>query len=221
VRSRSNQKGFTIIEVLIVLAIAALILLVVFLAIPGLQSSQSNSARRSDVAKIKIALFTYYSQNNSWPPGSGNGGICFVSQGGSNGTLFENPNPSYCGGTSGADSQWFKDNVIPGLAFYKKITQYFYASDNFWNGNRYLLTYLQTLQVPGNNPSCGWSGYIANGDCTANSFGVLNIPDTSTVWIASAEQCSGNSQITGLPSNSNMVIVYWLANGTSQCMNVL
>ncbi len=217
-RSRSSQKGFTIIEVLIVLAIAALILLVVFLAIPGLQRSQSNSARRSDVAKIKIALFTYYSQNNSWPPGSGNGGICFLSQGGYNGTLFENGSPSYCGGTSGTDSQWFKDNVIPGLAFYKKITQYFYASDYFWSGTRNLLTYSQT---PGITTVCGVSGYIANGDCSANGFGVLNIPDTSTVWIASAEQCSGNSQITGLPSDSNMVIVYWLANGTSQCMNVL
>ncbi|HPW47952.1 MAG TPA: prepilin-type N-terminal cleavage/methylation domain-containing protein, partial [Candidatus Saccharibacteria bacterium] len=34
---KKDQKGFTIIEVLIVLAIAALILLIVFLAVPALQ----------------------------------------------------------------------------------------------------------------------------------------------------------------------------------------
>jgi prepilin-type N-terminal cleavage/methylation domain-containing protein len=34
---QKRQQGFTIIEVLIVLAIAALILLIVFLAVPALQ----------------------------------------------------------------------------------------------------------------------------------------------------------------------------------------
>ncbi|MDQ3065292.1 MAG: prepilin-type N-terminal cleavage/methylation domain-containing protein, partial [bacterium] len=36
-RIKNNNKGFTIIEVLIVLAIAGLIMLIVFLAVPALQ----------------------------------------------------------------------------------------------------------------------------------------------------------------------------------------
>ena len=48
---KKNSKGFTIIEVLIVLAIAGLIMLVVFLAVPALQRNQRNSSRRSDVSK--------------------------------------------------------------------------------------------------------------------------------------------------------------------------
>ena len=62
--TNQDQKGFTIIEVLIVLAIAALILLVVFLAIPGLQRSQRNSARKSDAGRIVTGLSNYVSNNN-------------------------------------------------------------------------------------------------------------------------------------------------------------
>ena len=38
-----NKKGFTIIEVVLVLAIAGLIFLMVFLALPALQRSQRDS----------------------------------------------------------------------------------------------------------------------------------------------------------------------------------
>ena len=43
-----DKKGFTIIEVLIVLAIVGLIMLVVFLAVPALRRNSSNTARTSD-----------------------------------------------------------------------------------------------------------------------------------------------------------------------------
>ena len=47
-----NQEGFTIIEVLIVLAIAGLIMLVVFLAVPALQRNARNTQRKSDVSGL-------------------------------------------------------------------------------------------------------------------------------------------------------------------------
>jgi len=50
---RNNQGGFTIVEVMIVLAIAGLILAVVFIAVPALQRNQRNSARQNDVAYIQ------------------------------------------------------------------------------------------------------------------------------------------------------------------------
>ncbi len=53
---KQNQKGFTIIEVLIVLAIAALIMLVVFLAVPALRRNAANSGRANDAAKISAAV---------------------------------------------------------------------------------------------------------------------------------------------------------------------
>lgn len=53
---KKNNKGFTIIEVLIVLAIAGLILLIVFLAVPALQRNSRNNQRNSDASKIGAAV---------------------------------------------------------------------------------------------------------------------------------------------------------------------
>ena len=54
-----KQRGFTIIEVALVLAIAGLIFLVVFLALPALQNSQKDTARKQDVARVVSALQAY------------------------------------------------------------------------------------------------------------------------------------------------------------------
>ena len=55
----NNQPGFTIIEVALVLAIAGLIFLVVFLALPALQNSQKDTAIRESVAHVVSALESY------------------------------------------------------------------------------------------------------------------------------------------------------------------
>ncbi len=60
---KKNNSGFTIIEVLIVLAIAGLILLVVFLAVPALQRNARNTSRKSDVSAL-LAAVTEDSSNN-------------------------------------------------------------------------------------------------------------------------------------------------------------
>lgn len=51
-----DKKGFTIIEVLIVLAIAGLIMLVIFLAVPTLQRNQRNNARQTDANNLVAAV---------------------------------------------------------------------------------------------------------------------------------------------------------------------
>lgn len=58
-----KQKGFTIIEVVLVLAIAALIFLMVFIALPALQSSQRDTARKNDVSIVASAVNTWSSNN--------------------------------------------------------------------------------------------------------------------------------------------------------------
>ncbi|HEX5797975.1 MAG TPA: type II secretion system protein [Candidatus Saccharimonadales bacterium] len=49
---QNRSEGFTIIEVLIVLAIAGLIMLIVFLAVPALQRNSRNTQRNSDASLI-------------------------------------------------------------------------------------------------------------------------------------------------------------------------
>ena len=71
--TKEKQKGFTIIEVVLVLAIAGLIFLVVFLALPALQRSQRDNQRRSDVGRAVAAIQSYQSNmNGKLPVGTNN-----------------------------------------------------------------------------------------------------------------------------------------------------
>lgn len=68
VTQKNQQKGFTIIEVVLVLAIAALIFLMVFIALPALQRSQRDTQRKADIARVQTAIQNYQSNNrNSLP----------------------------------------------------------------------------------------------------------------------------------------------------------
>lgn len=69
--TKSDQKGFTIIEVMIVLAIAGLILLIVFLAVPALQRNSRNTSRKNDVGRVSSALNEWASNNNGTTFGTG------------------------------------------------------------------------------------------------------------------------------------------------------
>jgi prepilin-type N-terminal cleavage/methylation domain-containing protein len=64
----NKQKGFTIIEVVLVLAIAALIFLMVFIALPALQRSQRDTQRKNDVARVQTAIQNYQSNNRNALP---------------------------------------------------------------------------------------------------------------------------------------------------------
>ena len=67
-KSNRSEKGFTIIEVMIVLAIAGLILLIVFLAVPALQRNGRNTTKRSDVSKALGAVGEFVTNNNGKVP---------------------------------------------------------------------------------------------------------------------------------------------------------
>ena len=60
---KQNTKGFTIIEVVLVLAIAGLIFLMVFIALPALQSGQRDTARKTDVGSVATAVSNYTANN--------------------------------------------------------------------------------------------------------------------------------------------------------------
>ena len=61
---RKRTQGFTIIEVLIVLAIAGLIMAIVFLAVPALRRNSSNTSRRSDASHL-AGLVNEYASNHA------------------------------------------------------------------------------------------------------------------------------------------------------------
>ena len=61
--SSSQKPAFTIIEVVLVLAIAGLIFLMVFIALPALQRNQRDTQRKNDMARLKTAMDSYKSNN--------------------------------------------------------------------------------------------------------------------------------------------------------------
>lgn len=68
VQSTNSNKGFTIIEVVLVLAIAGLIFLMVFIALPALQRNQRDTARKNEVSKVLAAVTSYQGNNRGQTP---------------------------------------------------------------------------------------------------------------------------------------------------------
>lgn len=67
---KERQKGFTLIEIVLVLAIAGLILLMVFLAVSGAQRSRRDTQREEDAGRIASQLEQYASNNSGDYPGT-------------------------------------------------------------------------------------------------------------------------------------------------------
>ena len=69
--NKNTKKGFTIIEVVLVLAIAGLIFLMVFLALPALQRSQRDTQRKNDASRLRAAITDFQSNNRGAVPFDG------------------------------------------------------------------------------------------------------------------------------------------------------
>lgn len=67
---KQKEKGFTIIEVVLVLAIAGLIFMMVFVALPGLQRAQRDTQRKNDMSRVMTQISSYSSNNRGAIPGS-------------------------------------------------------------------------------------------------------------------------------------------------------
>lgn len=62
---KDNKKGFTIIEVVLVLAIAGLIFAMVFIALPALRRSQRDHSRENDASVVAAAITKWNSANRN------------------------------------------------------------------------------------------------------------------------------------------------------------
>ncbi|HSX01677.1 MAG TPA: type II secretion system protein [Candidatus Saccharimonas sp.] len=63
-----REKGFTLIEIVLVLAIAGLLLVIVFLAVSGAQASRRDTQRKSDLGRLYGQLESYASNNSGTYP---------------------------------------------------------------------------------------------------------------------------------------------------------
>ena len=65
---KNKERGFTIIEVVLVLAIAGLIFLMVFIALPALQRGQRDTQRKNDLSRFITAVTSYQTNNRGALP---------------------------------------------------------------------------------------------------------------------------------------------------------
>lgn len=78
--TKKEAKGFTIIEVVLVLAIAGLIFLMVFIALPALQRNQRDTQRKNDLSRLQTAITSYTSNNRGALPATAAAWNTFVDQ---------------------------------------------------------------------------------------------------------------------------------------------
>jgi prepilin-type N-terminal cleavage/methylation domain-containing protein len=67
IKKRLNNKGFTIIEVMIVVAIAGLIMVILFIAVPQAQKSQRDTYRRHYVGLLMHSNEEFLKNNSKFP----------------------------------------------------------------------------------------------------------------------------------------------------------
>jgi prepilin-type N-terminal cleavage/methylation domain-containing protein len=70
-----KAEGFTIIEVMIVLAIAGLIMVIVFIAVPQLQRNQRDNARQNTANRVESEFETFAGNNQGQYPVDGAAGV--------------------------------------------------------------------------------------------------------------------------------------------------
>ena len=66
----NNKKGFTLVELLVVVAIVAILSVTAYVALGGQTGKARDSRRKSDIAAIQNALELYYINNDSRYPNS-------------------------------------------------------------------------------------------------------------------------------------------------------
>src|SRR5476649_94013 len=64
---KKNNKGFTIVELLIVIVVIGILALLVITTYSGIQAKARNSMRASDVKSLQTQIEAYFSQNGFYP----------------------------------------------------------------------------------------------------------------------------------------------------------
>ena len=85
------RAGFTIIEIVLVLAVAGLIILMVFVALPALQRSQRDTARKNDISRLVSAITDYKTNNRGRAPFATSGQSRNLASGSGSGASFADP----------------------------------------------------------------------------------------------------------------------------------
>ena len=187
----SNRGGFTIIEVALVIAIAGLIFLMVFIALPGLRTSQRDAERREDVTLFLDSVKDYQTNNRGALPGSSQsetldkGGTVIVKV-----PITGNP----------ADTTW--------AGFYKK-----YLGDRFIdpNGENYQLIAIGCNAQP--DVDCADNH---KNNYLRNLYNNSTFPNDYKMYVVTQSTCSGDRPV-GTSNPRKLSVIYKLEGAGIYC----
>ena len=211
--ANNNKKGFTIIEVVLVLAIAGLIFLMVFIALPALQRSQRNTRRRQDMARILSAVNDYQANNNGMSPikyngawhGEGSAGTKTISASDIDTGFVQKYVDSSC------DSGTYDSNM-PGNTSQSRAYRYNCTGDEFRDpdGSNYSMIY-------GSSQPLDYIDLESGGSWLSSS----RMLETHAIYLAAGAKCSGNESKPVISDENsgtnNIALIYVLEGGAIYC----
>lgn len=191
-----KKHGFTIIEVSLVLAIAGLILVMAFIALPALQRQTRDSQRKEDTMTFLQALKKYQQNNRGQLPdsdffsdGEGANSITRDNYGGIGCTWEEVENKNGC-----EDDPWSK--------FYTN-----YLGDSFTNpeGEKYTFLLLDASKANQSNFFYDYS--------KISSLSAADADRDADLFIYIGARCNGNEKPQSSSNSRNVAIVTPLESG--------
>lgn len=100
--NKKRSAGFTLIEVVLVLAIGGLIFLLAFIAFQQVSRNRRDTQRRSDMGRVIAELQNYYADNSKYPDEPTStfpaGNATFCSTTGAAGSFTDFTSKNLCGG---------------------------------------------------------------------------------------------------------------------------
>lgn len=195
------KKGFTIIEVVLVLAIAGLIFLMVFVAFPALQRSQDDTRRQNDISRLSTQITNFKTNNSNGIPGMA--------------AKNDNAKGSVTGANINSDS---KVNTRGTWAYFYK--NYLLAGSDIFedpDGDPYNL---QVVYCGANGTAAKpMTGVKDGADCQDSSqrYNTSFDDQGHTILIVLGAQCDGEAAV-GASGARNIALVYKKEGGGTLCI---
>lgn len=206
-----RKTGFTIIEVALVLAIAGIIFAATFIALPGLWTSQRDSARREDMMSFVTDLKNFQTNNNRGDlPGSTSSRAGAVATTASDKSLIDAGNAIAVSGDAIASDRENKTTyqATSWAGFYRDFIDDAFADPN---GNRYDL-YITRCEKNSNlaiGAACDNKDLATIKDLTEPNY---------TIYIAIGATCEGDTAIRSA-NNRKVAVIYHLEHAGQYCYN--
>ena len=162
------KKGFTLVEMLVVISIISTLSSVVLSSVNSARSRARDAQRISDLGEMKKALALYYDEYGYYPDAS----ITEYSSTGTSPEWNTVGNPLYALVTQGFISRLPVDpkNTPVGNHAYNSATSYAYMYSTYENNYKTNYDLITRLENPGNPNSCEKRDPLNNGFCNVHTI---------------------------------------------------